>query len=136
MDYTVNALPNATSKILYIEDNCSNIRLIEKSLKVMGYDLIVAQDGGTGLLKAAQESPDIILLDINLPGVDGITVLRSLKTNPATKDIPVVMYTTSDDLGTQQICKESGADAFLSKFAGRSKLLQVMQMLTPRPIND
>ena len=102
----------------------------------MGYDLIVAQDGGTGLLKAAQESPDIILLDINLPGVDGITVLRSLKTNPATKDISVVMYTTSDDLGTQQICKESGADAFLSKFAGRSKLLQVMQMLTPRPIND
>lgn len=116
------------TKILYIEDNRLNIRLVEKSLK--GYDLVVAQDGGMGLIKANQELPDIILLDVNLPGVDGITILRSLKTNFATKDIPIIMFTTDDDTKTQRICEEYGADAFLSKFSWQDKLHHLIRMLT------
>lgn len=119
------------TKILHIEDNPANVRLVEKSLKALGYDLINAQDGSKGLIKAVQESPNIILLDVNLPSIDGITILRSLKTNPATKDIPVIMYTTQDDAKTQTICMEYGADAFLSKFAGQSKLLSVINKLSP-----
>jgi CheY-like chemotaxis protein len=119
------------TRILHIEDNPANIRLVEKLLKPIGYDLINAEDGNKGLIEAVEELPNIILLDVNLPSIDGITVLRSLKTNPVTKDIPVVMYTAQDDSKTQQICKEYGADAFLSKFAGQSKLLRVINRLIP-----
>lgn len=119
------------TKVLYIEDNIINIRLVERSLKVMGYDLITAKDGNIGLIKANQELPDIILLDIDLPSIDGITVLRSLKANFATKDIPVIMYSTQDDSQMQFVCQEYGADAFLSKPASYGKLLRTLQMLLP-----
>ena len=133
MNIAENTLSSKATKVLYIEDNLVNTRLIEKSLKVMGYELITAQDGGEGLIKANQELPDIILLDVNLPSIDGITVLRSLKANPATKDIRIIMYTTEDDINMQHTCKEYGADAFLSKFSGLSKLLRVLQMMVPAP---
>jgi len=119
------------TKVLYIEDNIVNIRIVERSLKVMGYDLITANDGSNGLIMANQELPDIILLDIDLPSIDGITVLRSLKTNFATKDIPVIMYSTQDDSQMKFVCQEYGADAFLSKPSSYGKLLRTLQMLLP-----
>ena len=133
MNPTANTLTQAATRILYIEDNKTNIRLVERSLKFMGYDLIIAEDGGEGLIKANQELPDIVLLDIDLPTIDGITVLRSLKSNFATKDIPVIMYSTQMDIQTQEICKEYGADVFLHKPASTANLLSVVLMLTPQP---
>lgn len=131
----INSIAQKQTKILYIEDNKANISLVERTLKFMGYELIIAEDGGLGLIKANQELPDIILLDIDLPTIDGITVLRSLKANFATKDIPVIMYSTQYDVNTQAVCKEYGADVFLSKPASHSNLLSVIQMLTPLPQN-
>jgi len=127
----INTIAQKQTKILYIEDNQVNINLVERSLKYMGYDLLIAEDGGIGLIKANQELPDIVLLDIDLPSIDGITVLRSLKTNYVTKDIPVIMYSTQDDISTQELCKEYGADVFLKKPSSHSNLLSVIQMLTP-----
>jgi CheY-like chemotaxis protein len=119
------------TKILYIEDNKVNIQLVKRSLGTMGYHLTIAEDGNNGLIKATQLLPQVILLDIDLPSIDGITVLRSLKTNFATKDIPVIMYSTQDDSQIQSLCQQYGADAFLSKPTSHGKLLRTIQMLLP-----
>jgi two-component system, cell cycle response regulator DivK len=119
------------TKVLYIEDNHINIRLVKKYLKTMGYELIVAQDGNEGLILASQEKPDVILLDMNLPSIDGMTVMRSLKTSQSTHHIPVIIFTADNSSKTEREALASGASAFLTKPISRSKLLRTLRMFTP-----
>lgn len=79
--------------ILIIDDNVNNLKLITRFLEDQGYDTMTAKEGRDGLAKAGRGHPDLILLDVMMPGMDGMTVCRRLKKNPDTADIPVIFLT-------------------------------------------
>jgi DNA-binding response OmpR family regulator len=83
----------AKNKILVIDDEPEVVELLKKRLERAGYQIITATDGIEGFKRACEQKPDLILLDIIMPEVDGLTVLRRLKTEEATREIPVVMVT-------------------------------------------
>jgi len=102
-------------KILVVDDEDSVREIYRHEFINNGYTVVVAADGEEGLLKAGEEVPDIILLDIMLPKMSGIEVLRALKENELTKKIPVLLLT---NLGEETIIKEGfelGADGYLLK---------------------
>jgi len=104
-----------TARILVIDDIDANVRLLEAKLTADYYEVLTATDGVTGLALAAAEKPDIILLDVMMPGMDGFQVCRRLKDDPATRHIPVVLVTALDGRADRIAGLEAGADEFLTK---------------------
>src|SRR3990167_6142477 len=90
-------------KILVVDDEDSVREIYNKEFSTAGFNVILAVDGEEGLLKAGEEIPDLILLDVMLPKMSGIDVLRALRANPLTKKIPVLLLT---NLGEETIIKE------------------------------
>ena len=112
----VPAQPAPEAKVLYIEDNASNIRLMRHIADALGgLDLHVAEHPLEGLVMAAQLRPDIILLDINLPGMDGFQVKARLHADPATRDIPVIALSANVLSDTVERGKASGFRGYLTK---------------------
>jgi two-component system cell cycle response regulator len=103
------------ARILVVDDIEANIRVLEAKLTAEYYEVITAQDGTTALAMAAEEQPDIILLDIMMPGMDGFEVCRRLKDDPLTRHIPVVLVTALDGRNDRIQGLECGADEFLNK---------------------
>ncbi len=101
--------------ILIVDDETNNRNVLERHLKRQGYDVICASDGEAALSSVRSRSYDVVLLDIRMPGMDGHEVLRRMKNDSATRDIPVVMISAADDLSTIAACIEAGADDFLPK---------------------
>jgi CheY-like chemotaxis protein len=101
--------------ILIIEDNEKNRKLVRDVLNVKGYKTIESETTEEGLKLAIEESPSLILMDIQLPGMDGITALKHLKTNPETKTIPVIAITASAMTYTRVTMRAEGFDGFQSK---------------------
>src|SRR5438874_219607 len=97
-------------KILVIEDNENNRVLLTRRLKPRGYEVLTAQDAESGLTMIASEKPDLILMDIGLPGMDGFAATRQLKSDPATKHIPVIALTAHAMQGDQEKTLEAGCD--------------------------
>lgn len=104
-----------TAKIMVVDDLPANVRLLEAKLTADYYDVICAYDGPTALAMAVAEQPDIILLDVMMPVMDGFQVCRLLKENPATRHIPVVLVTALDGRQDRISGLECGADEFLTK---------------------
>lgn len=104
-----------TARILVVDDVEANVRLLEAKLTIEYYDVLTCTDGATALSLAEAEQPDIILLDVMMPGMDGFETCRRLKADPTTKHIPVVLVTALD--GRQDRIKglEAGADDFVTK---------------------
>src|ERR1700712_3215208 len=103
------------ARILVVDDIEANVRLLEAKLSAEYYDVMTAYDGPTALAVAAAESPDIILLDVMMPGMDGFEVCRRLKDDPLTRHIPVVLVTALDGRQDRINGLEAGADEFLNK---------------------
>ncbi len=104
-----------SARILVVDDIESNVRLLEAKLSAEYYDVLTANDGPTALAIAASEQPDIILLDVMMPGMDGFQVCRRLKDDSATRHIPVVLVTALDGRADRVAGLEAGADDFLTK---------------------
>ena len=104
-----------SARILVIDDIDANVRLLEAKLTADYYEVLTATDGVTGLAIAASEQPDIILLDVMMPGMDGFQVCRRLKEDPATRHIPVVLVTALDGRADRIAGLDAGADEFLTK---------------------
>ncbi|CAN7158264.1 PleD family two-component system response regulator [Phenylobacterium sp. LjRoot225] len=104
-----------TARILVIDDLEANIRLLEARLSAEYYEVLTARDGPSGIALAARETPDIILLDVMMPEMDGFAVCRILKEDLATRHIPVVLVTALDGRGDRVAGLEAGADDFLTK---------------------
>ena len=103
------------AKVLVVDDEDSVREIYKREFTNNGLDVVTAADGEEGLLKAGEEIPDLILLDIMLPKMSGIDVLKALKENPLTKSIPTLLLT---NLGEESIIKEGfelGADGYLLK---------------------
>jgi two-component system cell cycle response regulator DivK len=112
--------------ILAIEDNFSNMLLISRVVEAEGYDLIRAEDGTSALELLAKETPDLILLDINIPGIHGLDLARHLKSNERLARIPLIATTANVLLGDKERCLEAGCDAYLPKPLDIRELRQVM----------
>jgi two-component system cell cycle response regulator len=104
-----------TGRILVVDDIEANVRLLQAKLAAEYYDVLTASDGATALEKAVKEQPDLVLLDVMMPGMDGFETCRRLKDDPATRHIPVVLVTALDGRGDRITGLEAGADEFLNK---------------------
>ena len=102
-------------KILYVEDNEDNVYVVQLRLARAGYTVLVAPDGERGLAMAATERPDLILMDLSLPGLDGWEVTRRLKSWPATKHIPIIALTAHAMTGDREKALAAGCDDYDSK---------------------
>ena len=102
-------------KILIVDDEPLNVKLFAASLSSEGYKIVTASNGEQALIKVFEESPDLIILDIMMPDIDGFEVTRKIKANSKTRNIPVILITASDDPNYKAIGIEAGADEFLNK---------------------
>src|SRR5512143_47335 len=104
-----------SARILVVDDIEANVRLLEAKLASEYYEVLTAGDGPTALAIAAREKPDIVLLDVMMPGMDGFSVCRRLKEDAETRHIPVVLVTALDGRLDRVAGLEAGADEFLTK---------------------
>ena len=104
-----------TARILVVDDLETNVRLLEAKLTLEYYEVLTAMDGVTALQIAGEERPDIILLDVMMPGMDGFETCRRLKADPVTRHIPVVLVTALDGREDKIKGLEAGADDFVTK---------------------
>jgi len=110
------------TRILYVEDNPLNMRLVRKILKSLGYEMLEAIDGLSGVDIAINEQPDIILMDINLPDIDGIEATTRLKQEDSTRNIPIIALTANTMYGDKERFLEAGCDAYLAKPVSKLEL--------------
>ncbi len=104
-----------TARILVVDDILANVRLLEAKLSAEYFEVVTAMNGVDALEAVHRTKPDIVLLDVMMPGIDGIEVCKRLKANPATHHIPVIMVTALDQLEDRVRGLEAGADDFLTK---------------------
>lgn len=102
-------------KILLIEDNKANTILVERILEPHGYALVHAADGETGIQKAIEDRPDLVLIDLGLPDIDGSTVLALLKQVPELQNVPLVAVTAWPAEVVGEMSKQYGFDAVIHK---------------------
>ena len=105
----------ASEFILVVEDNEKNRILFRDILQVRGYKTLEAETGEQAMVLLQKERPDLILMDIQLPGKDGITITKEIKANAATKDIPVFALTSYAMKGDRERMMEAGFDSYMSK---------------------
>src|SRR3989338_9819931 len=113
-------------KILIVEDEKDIIKMLEYNLKKEGFRTISANDGEDAIDLAMREHPDIVLLDLMLPGIDGLEVCKSLKAEKKTKDIPIIMLTAKSQESDKILGLELGADDYVTKpFSPRELLARI-----------
>jgi len=104
-----------THVILVVEDNERNLKLLRDVLEYAGYDVRVARTGEDGVTLAVKEPPDLVLMDLQLPGIDGMEALRRLRESPRTADIPVVAVTAQAMKQDRERALEAGFDGYVEK---------------------
>ena len=119
----VRAPEHLRGRVLVVDDNPENVALIQAQLQRAGHAVEVKSSGDAGLSAAIAAPPDVVLLDVMMPGMDGYEVCRRLRANPATHALPVVILTALHDRTDKIRALEAGADEFLSKPVDRAELL-------------
>lgn len=113
-------------RILYVEDNFQNKRLVRKILTAKGFDVIEADDGLTGVELAVGEKPDLILMDISLPGIDGVEATQRIKAYDETVAIPIIALTANAMRGDRERFIAAGCDDYLPKPISTGDLLNMI----------
>ncbi len=112
-------------KILYVEDNDDNLYMLSMRFEALdGYEMISAGDGAAGVAKAIAEQPDLILMDLDLPVIDGWEATRQLKANDATRHIPIIALTAHAMAGDREKATAAGTDDFDTKPVEFDRLLR------------
>jgi len=128
---------DAPATILIVDDEPANRRLLEALLRPEGYQTLAAANGEAALAMAVARAPDLILLDVMMPGIDGYEVARRLKADPATSPIPIIMVTAQADRQAHLSGLNAGADEFLTKPVERAELwLRVRNLLRLKSFGD
>jgi len=122
-------------RLLYIEDNQDNLYMLQLRFDVLGgYELMSATDGAAGIAMAAAERPDLILMDLNLPEIDGWEAARRLKADPKTRDIPIIALSAHAMAGDREKALATGCDDFDTKPIEFDRLLaKIEQALATQP---
>jgi CheY-like chemotaxis protein len=119
-------------RILYVEDNEDNIYVVKKRLTRAGFTILVATDGEQGVAVATVERPDLILMDLSLPVMDGWEATRRLKAAPETRHIPLIALTAHAMTGDREKALEAGCDDFDTKPVELARLLGKIYALLPQ----
>jgi len=119
-------------KVLYVEDNDDNIYMLTHRLRRAGFTVAVATDGAAGVAMAASERPDVILMDLSLPVLDGWEATRRIKAAPETRHIPVIALTAHAMSGDREAALEAGCSDFDIKPIDLPRLLYKIRALAPR----
>jgi len=118
------------TRILYIEDNDDNVYMLKLRFELTdGFEVLVAGNGETGCAQAIAERPDVILMDLDLPVVDGWEAARRLKANPTTRAIPIIALTAHAMSGSREKALAAGCDDFDTKPVDFDRLIQKINML-------
>ena len=117
------------SKILLVEDNEMNRDMLTRRLERKGFEVVIAVDGQAGVDMASSASPDIILMDLSLPVMDGWEATRQIKSDPATLSIPVIALTAHAMAGDEQKAREAGCDDYDTKPVDLKRLLGKIENL-------
>lgn len=117
------------AKLLYVEDNEMNRDMLSRRLQRRGFEVLIAQDGEEGIAKAATEQPDLILMDMSLPIVDGWEATRRLKAAPETGQIPIIGLTAHAMATDREKCLEAGCDDYDTKPVELPRLLEKIRTL-------
>jgi CheY-like chemotaxis protein len=118
-------------KILYVEDNEDNIYVLESRLKRQGYTVLIARDGASGVALAVSEQPDVILMDLSLPVLDGWEATRRIKAAEQTRHIPVIALTANAMTGDRETALAAGCDDFDIKPIVMTRLLEKIRAVFP-----
>jgi CheY-like chemotaxis protein len=120
-------------RVLVVDDNELNLKLVRDVLRFAGYAVVEARTGEEAVTLAGQDPPDIVLMDIQLPGIDGIEALRRLRATPSTAGVPVVALTASAMRSDEGRAVDSGFDGFLTKPVSVATLPQQVQSYLTGP---
>jgi two-component system cell cycle response regulator DivK len=120
-------------KVLLVEDNEMNRDMLSRRLKRKGFDVVMAVDGQQGVTLAAQETPDIILMDMSLPVINGWDATRQIKAAPQTRAIPVIALTAHAMAGDREQALAAGCDDYDTKPVELERLLLKMEALLRKP---
>ncbi len=123
-------------KILIIEDYRNIVEILTMRLQALGFEVISANDGQQGLMLARQEAPDLIILDVLLPKMNGYKVSRLLKFDAKFKDIPIIMLTSRETKRHEQLGLETGADHYVYKSDRKGTLLRLINQYLKPVVNS
>jgi len=123
-------------RILLVEDNPTNMKLASALLRNSAHEVIEATDAETGIQLATINPPDLILMDIQLPGMDGLTATRSLKDNPYTCNIPIIALTAFAMKGDEQKMLEAGCNAYIAKPIRYKEFLKTVESFFSSRLED
>ena len=119
-------------RLLLVEDNEMNRDMLSRRLIRKGYDVLIAVDGAEGIAMAASDEPDLILMDMTLPGVSGWDATRAIKANEKTQGIPVIALTALAMVGDREQALQAGCDDYDTKPVEFSRLLDKIEALLHR----
>ncbi len=108
--------------ILYVEDNFENKLFVRRVIESMGHEMLEAETGLDSLVIAAERTPDLVLMDVNIPGMDGLETTAKMKQNPRLAHIPVIALTANAMKGDKERCLAAGCDGYMQKPVGVSDL--------------
>jgi two-component system cell cycle response regulator DivK len=108
--------------ILYVEDNFENKLFVRRVIESMGHEMLEAENGLDSLTLAAERIPDLILMDVNIPGMDGLETTQRIKQNPRLTHIPIIALTANAMKGDKERCLAAGCDGYMQKPVGVSDL--------------
>ena len=115
------------ARILIVEDNADNMELTVLVLDTAGHENIQARDAESGIALAQSENPDLILMDVSLPGMDGLQAIKELKEMDSTRRIPMIALTAHAMLGDEKRFLEAGCDDYISKPIRYEKMLEIIE---------
>ena len=124
------------SLVLLAEDNEATAELTQKMLEFFGYQVIVARNGVEAVEKAAAQIPDLIVMDIHMPVMDGLRATVEIRKDPKTKSIPILAATAKAMAGDEERCLASGCDSYISKPFTHSQLAAMIKKLLNEPLAD
>lgn len=132
---TESFLPQST--VLIVDDNAQNVELLQAFIESLPVKVVTASDGVEALAKVAEHNPDLILLDVMMPRMSGFQVCRTIKSDPKTRDIQVLMVTALNELGDIEAANECGTDDFVSKPVNKFELVtRVRSLLRVRHLKN
>ena len=121
------------TRILYVEDNDDNVYMLKLRFELLdSFEMLVAENGETGCAMALSEQPDIIIMDLDMPVVDGWEATRRLKSNPATKAIPIIALSSHAMSGSREKALAAGCDEFDTKPVDFEQFVEKVQSLANR----
>jgi pilus assembly protein CpaE len=126
----------AASKILVVDDDLDTLKLVGTTLEKQGFIIVAAKDGQEALEKVAQHKPDLILLDIMMPKMDGYEVTRRLRAEPETAGIPIILFTAKAQVDDKVAGLEAGADDYLTKPTHPAELVARVRSILKRPVTS